>query len=153
MISSGGIRSLQWTFALLDAGSANTRAHLSEQKKKKNIIIFLYFAPPPCTLFPQYAGTPARRSGSKQTNQSMNPMIAQVIHWFLHALPMRKIWHFSGKFDQHLTLFCGTANLNQNYRQDRDISFCESLVRLWFSRFTDNFGIGLQKSSWKQLQF
>ena len=41
-----------------------------------------------------------------QTNQSMNQMIAQVIH--MCVLPVKKIWHFSSKFDQHLSLYCGS---------------------------------------------
>ena len=35
-------------------------------------------------------------------NQRMNRMIAQVI-------PVRKMWYFSGKFDQHLSLYCGSV--------------------------------------------
>ena len=56
--------------------------------------------------------------GSKQTNQSMNRMIAQVIKLLMFALPIRKIWYLSGKFDQH--------------RMDWDIGSCESLVRYDF---------------------
>ena len=29
----------------------------------------------------------------------------------LYVLPVRKIWHFSGKFDQHLSLYCGAVKL------------------------------------------
>ena len=41
-----------------------------------------------------------------ETNQSMNQMIAQVIH--MCVLPVKKIWHFSSKFDQHFSLYCGS---------------------------------------------
>ena len=44
-------------------------------------------------------------TGSKQTYQSMNWPMAQVIHVLVCVLPMRKIWHFSGKFDKHLSLY------------------------------------------------
>ena len=36
-------------------------------------------------------------------------MIALVIQYFLCVLPMVKIWHFSGRFDQHLSLYCGSV--------------------------------------------
>ena len=41
---------------------------------------------------------------SKQTHKSMNRMITLVIQYLLRVLPMGKIWHISGKFDQHLSL-------------------------------------------------
>ena len=44
-------------------------------------------------------------TGSKQTHQSES-MIA-LIQYLLCVLPMVKIWHFSSKFDQHLSLYCG----------------------------------------------
>ena len=60
---------------------------------------------------------------SKQTNQSMNRMIKHVIQYILCVLPMRKIWHFSGKFDQHLSLYCGAV------KSKLQTGSCESLVR------------------------
>ena len=54
------------------------------------------------------------------------------------VLPMVKILHFSGKFDQHLSLCCGYVKLKFTTGPEYWISWesCE----LWFPKFTDNFG-------------
>ena len=42
--------------------------------------------------------------------------------------------YFSGKFDQHLSLYRGSVN--QRYRRDRDFGSYESLVRYDFLKFS-----------------
>ena len=54
-------------------------------------------------------------------------MIALVIEYLPYVLPMVKIWHFSGKFDDHLSIVLWFRK-NRNSRQGRDIGSCESLV-------------------------
>ena len=46
------------------------------------------------------------------------------------VLPMRKIWHFSSKFDKHLSLYFGAVK--PTLQTDRNIGSCESLVRYDF---------------------
>ena len=53
-------------------------------------------------------------------------MIALVVLYLLCVLAMVKIWHFRAKFDQHLSLYCGSEN--RSSRQSLDIDSCESLV-------------------------
>ena len=48
-------------------------------------------------------------TSSKQTYWSMNRMIVLIIQYLLCVLPMGKIWHFSGKFDQDLPMYCGSV--------------------------------------------
>ena len=48
-------------------------------------------------------------SGSKQMHWSMHRMIALVIQYLLCVCYQWQIWHFSGKFNQHLSLYCGSA--------------------------------------------
>ena len=79
-------------------------------------------------------------TGSRQINQSMNRMIAQVIQELLCVLPMRKKWHFRGKFDQHLLPYCGAVNLKLQTRPGYWFLWksCETSA---ISKITDNFGI------------
>ena len=60
-------------------------------------------------------------------------MIALAIQYFLCVLPMGKIWHLSGKFDQHLSLHCGSVKKKKKKKKKknpdpgRDIGSCGSL--------------------------
>ena len=40
----------------------------------------------------------------------MNRMIALIIQYLLCVLPMGKMWHFNGEFDQDFSLYCGYVN-------------------------------------------
>ena len=77
-----------------------------------------------------------------QTNQSMNQMIAQVIH--MCVLPVKKIWYFSSKFDQHLSLYFGS--LKPKLQMGIGYWFLWDII----SKFTENFGIIPQKYTWRQ---
>ena len=72
-----------------------------------------------------------------ETNQSMNQMIAQVIH--MCVLPVKKIWHFNSKFDQHLSLYCGS--LKPKLQMGIGYWFLWDII----SKFTENVGNILQK--------
>ena len=69
-----------------------------------------------------------------QTNPQDNELDDHADHLCVYL--WLKIWHFSGKFDQHLSLlwFCKTKI------QDRDIGSCESVVSYDSPKFTNNFG-------------
>ena len=74
-----------------------------------------------------YAST-STRGNWFQTNQpehDSDDRTGDVVYFCV--LPLKMIWHFTGKFDQHLSLYYGAVN--QNYRRDRDIGSCEGLVR------------------------
>ena len=63
-------------------------------------------------------------------------MIALVIQYLLFVLPMVKIWHFSGIFDQRLSLDCGSVKAK--FKTVPGCWFlCES-CELRFPKFTDN---------------
>ena len=62
----------------------------------------------------------------------MNLMIALVIQYLLCVLPMVKIWHFSGKFDQHLSLYCGSVKPKFKTGLGYRFLWGESLVRFNF---------------------
>ena len=65
-------------------------------------------------------------------------MIALVIQYFLCVLPIVKIWHFSGKFDQHLSLYCGSVK--PKFKTGPGYRFLWESCELQFPKFTDNFG-------------
>ena len=48
-------------------------------------------------------------TGSKQSHLSMNRMTTLIIQYLLCVLPMGKILHFCSKFDQDLSLYCGSV--------------------------------------------
>ena len=51
---------------------------------------------------------------------------------------MTKMWHFSSKFDQHLSLYYYVVKLKS--RRGPEYWLCES-CEIWFPKFTDNFDI------------
>ena len=65
----------------------------------------------------------------------MNRMIALVN--LLCVLQMVKIWHFSGKFDQHLSLYCGCVK--QKFKTVLGYWFLWESCELRFQKFTDKF--------------
>ena len=76
-------------------------------------------------------------TGSKQTHQSMNWMTPLVMYYLLCVLPMGKTWHFSGKFDQHLSLYCGSVK--PKFKTGQGYWFLWESCELRFPKSTDNF--------------
>ena len=63
------------------------------------------------------------------------PLVIQYLHCVLHTV---KIWHFRGKFDQYLSLFCGSVK--PNFKTGPGYWFLCKSCELRFPKFTDNFG-------------
>ena len=68
----------------------------------------------------------------------MNRMIALVVQYLLCVLPMVKMWHFSSKFDQHLSLYCDS--LKPKFKTGPGYWFLWEACELGFPKFTDSFG-------------
>ena len=69
-------------------------------------------------------------TGSKQTNQIMNRMIAR--RWYVNLCE-----HFSGKCDQNLSLFCGAVK--PNLQTEPECWFLWQSYEIWFPKFTWHF--------------
>ena len=54
------------------------------------------------------------------------------------VLPLRMIWHGSGKFDQYLSLCCNEFKLK--LQTGPGYWFMWESCEIWFPKFTDNFG-------------
>ena len=76
-----------------------------------------------------------------ETNQSMNQMIAQVIHM---CVTSEKDMALNSKFDQHLSLYCGS--LKPKLQMGIGYWFLWDII----SKFTENVGNILQKYTWRQ---
>ena len=79
-----------------------------------------------------------KKKKKKKGHESMNRMIALVIEYLLCVLLMVKIWHLRGKFDQHLSLYCGSVK--PKFKIGPGYWFLWESCELWFPKFTDNFG-------------
>ena len=81
-------------------------------------------------------------------------MIALVIQYFLSVLPMVKIWHFSGKFNQHFITFVTVLKFRKTEIQDRaGISVLVRVLWVMISKFTGTLARFLQMYTLKQFQF
>ena len=66
------------------------------------------------------------------------------------CVPMRKIWHFSGKFDQYLSLYWGAVK--PELQMGTRYWFLWESCEIWLPKFTNNFGIVSSKMHLKAVK-